>query len=114
MPKQTKARKTSKPAKKAAPTADQELIDLVTEFLNDQELLKAPFRNEAICERARAVLARIKGTGGAKPQGCKIIIRVPHTVGGRIVWEDQPCQAKTPKGQDMCLLHGGQTQCPKK
>lgn len=32
------------------------LASVVTEFLNDQETMNAPYRNEAICEKAREVL----------------------------------------------------------
>lgn len=35
-----------------------ELADVLEAFLCDQEPLNEPFRNEAICERARAVLAK--------------------------------------------------------
>lgn len=38
-----------------------DLLSVVTEFLNDQETLKPPFRNEAICEKARAALAKVRG-----------------------------------------------------
>jgi len=32
---------------------------LLVEFLNDQEGLREPYRNEAICEKARAMLEEI-------------------------------------------------------
>lgn len=38
--------------------AAPDLLDLAIEMLADQETLKPPFRNEAICERARAVIDR--------------------------------------------------------
>ncbi len=35
------------------------MVSLITEFLCDQETLEEPFRNEAICEKARALLTKI-------------------------------------------------------
>ena len=44
----------------AAPeTTVPDLASLVEEFLCDQETLKVPVRNEAICEKARAALAKV-------------------------------------------------------
>jgi hypothetical protein len=34
---------------------------LLTEFLNDQEGMREPYRNEALCEKARALLAEVEG-----------------------------------------------------
>lgn len=34
-----------------------ELVDLVREFLCDQETLRAPIRNEALCDKARSLLS---------------------------------------------------------
>jgi len=36
-------------------------VEILEEFLCDQETLKEPFRNEAICEKARKLLTRVKG-----------------------------------------------------
>lgn len=36
----------------------EELVALVTEFLNDAETMREPYRNEAICERARTMLEK--------------------------------------------------------
>lgn len=41
--------------------AAPELLSVLTEFLCDQETLNEPFRNEAICEKARAAIAKAKG-----------------------------------------------------
>ena len=38
----------------------EELVAALAEFLNDQDTMREPYRNEAICERARALLQRIK------------------------------------------------------
>jgi len=38
--------------------AAPELLDALEELLTDIETLKPPFRNEAICERARAAIAK--------------------------------------------------------
>ena len=34
-------------------------IDIITNMLNDQESLREPFRNEALCEEARAFLSHM-------------------------------------------------------
>jgi hypothetical protein len=36
------------------------LLSLLTEFLNDQEGMREPYRNEALCEKARALLGEVK------------------------------------------------------
>lgn len=36
----------------------QELLGMIQAFLCDQEQLKQPWRNEALCENARAILAK--------------------------------------------------------
>jgi hypothetical protein len=38
-----------------------DLLDVMTEFLADQETMNEPYRNEAICERARALLNKVEG-----------------------------------------------------
>lgn len=42
------------------------MLSALREFLCDQETMQEPYRNEAICERARAILARIDGTPTAQ------------------------------------------------
>jgi len=41
--------------------AAPELLAALDELLGDVELLNEPYRNEAICERARAAIAKAKG-----------------------------------------------------
>lgn len=41
--------------------AAPDLLDVLAEMLADAEILAEPYRNEAICERARAVIARATG-----------------------------------------------------
>ena len=43
----------------AACNAYPELVAALRETLTDQETMREPYRNEAICERARALLARL-------------------------------------------------------
>jgi hypothetical protein len=38
--------------------AAPDLLDVLMEFLTDQETMNPPYRNEAICERARAAIAK--------------------------------------------------------
>lgn len=38
--------------------AAEDLADIVEEFLTDQETMNEPYRNEAICEGARAALKK--------------------------------------------------------
>ena len=45
------------------------MLEALREFLCDQETMHEPYRNEAICERARAILARIDGAPTAQPAG---------------------------------------------
>jgi hypothetical protein len=41
--------------------AAPDLLDVLVEFLCDQETMNPPYRNEAICERARAAIAKAEG-----------------------------------------------------
>lgn len=38
----------------------EKMLSLLTEFLNDQEGMREPYRNEALCEKARALLAEVE------------------------------------------------------
>lgn len=42
-------------------TKSPELHSLLTEFLCDQETMNEPYRNEALCEKARKLLSEIEG-----------------------------------------------------
>jgi len=45
----------------ATVSALDQALEVLKEFLCDQETLKEPFRNEAICEKARKLLTRVEG-----------------------------------------------------
>lgn len=47
------------PARAALASQAPALADLLKEFLIDQECLQPPFRNEALCEKATALLRQL-------------------------------------------------------